>query len=121
MRRKEIGYVDMVVDTLEEGMTLVEEYKEKGLPRSIGLIGNAADIFPELVVRGVIPDVVTDQTPAHDVMMYVPSGLGLTAAEMMRKSDPKEYERRSMESMAHHGKALREFKGRGADVSDYGN
>jgi urocanate hydratase len=89
MRRKEIGYVDMVVDTLEEAMTLVEEYKEKGLPRSIGLIGNAADIYPELVVRGIIPDVVTDQTPAHDVLMYVPSGLGLTAAELMRKSDKR--------------------------------
>jgi len=121
MRRKEIGYVDMLVDTLEEAMTLVEEYKEKGLPRSIGLIGNAADIYPELVVRGVTPDVVTDQTPAHDVMMYVPSGLGLTAAEMMRKIDPKEYARRSMESMAHHVQAMLEFQRRGAEVFDYGN
>jgi urocanate hydratase len=73
-RRKEIGYVDMVVDSLEEAMTMVEEFKEKGIPRSIGLIGNAADIYPELALRGVIPDVVTDQTPAHDVLMYVPSG-----------------------------------------------
>ena len=121
MRRKEIGYVDVVVDTLEEAMTLVEEYKEKKLPRSIGLIGNAADIYPELVVRGVTPDVVTDQTPAHDVMMYVPSGLGLTAAEMMRKSDPQEYARRSMESMAHHVQAMLEFQRRGAEVFDYGN
>lgn len=121
MRRKEIGYVDMVVDTLEEAMTLVEEYKEKKLPRSIGLIGNAADIFGELVVRGVTPDVVTDQTPAHDVMMYVPSGLGVNAAEMMRKDDPKEYARRSMESMAHHVQAMLEFQRRGAEVFDYGN
>src|SRR5512139_291733 len=108
-RRQEIGYVDLVVDTLEEAMTLVEEYKEKRISKSIGLIGNAADIYPELVIRGVTPDVVTDQTPAHDVMMYVPSGLGLTAAEMMRKSDPKEYVRRSMESMAHHVQAMLEF------------
>ncbi|MBN2148843.1 MAG: urocanate hydratase [Anaerolineales bacterium] len=121
MRRKEIGYVDMVVDTLEEAMTLVEEYKDKKLPRSIGLIGNAADIYPELVVRGVTPDVVTDQTPAHDVMMYVPSGLGLSAAEMMRKSDPQEFARRSMESMAHHVQAMLEFQRRGAEVFDYGN
>ena len=121
MRRKEIGYVDTVVDTLEEAMTLVEEYKQKELPRSIGLIGNAADIYPELVVRGVTPDVVTDQTPAHDVMMYVPSGLSLTAAEMLRKSDPKEYERRSMESMARHVQAMLEFQRRGAEVFDYGN
>jgi urocanate hydratase len=121
MRRKEIGYVDTVVDTLEEAMTLVEEYKEKKLPRSIGLIGNAADIYPELVIRGVTPDVVTDQTPAHDVMMYVPSGLGLTTAEMMRKNDPNEYARRSMESMAHHVQAMLEFQRRGAEVFDYGN
>ena len=71
-RRQAIGYVDMVVDTLEEAMTLVEEAKEQGIPRSIGLVGNAADIYPELVLRGVIPDVVTDQTSAHDVMSYVP-------------------------------------------------
>src|SRR5512136_3336247 len=88
-RRHEIGYVDMVVDTLEEAMTLVEEYKEKQVPKSIGLIGNAADIYPELVIRGVIPDVVTDQTPAHDVTMYVPTGLNVEQAEALRKSDPK--------------------------------
>src|SRR5512136_2103105 len=80
-RRKEIGYVDVVVDTLEEAMTLVEEAKNKGIPRSIGLIANAADIYPELVIRGAIPDVVTDQTPAHDVSMYVPSGLSVAATE----------------------------------------
>src|SRR5512136_1924612 len=67
-RRLEMGYVDMVVDTLEEAMTLVEEYQHKELPKSIGLIGNAANIYTELVIRGVVPDVVTDQTPAHDVL-----------------------------------------------------
>jgi urocanate hydratase len=120
-RRQEIGYVDLVVDTLEEAMTLVEEYKEKQIPKSIGLIGNAADIYPELVVRGVIPDVVTDQTPAHDVLMYVPSGLSVVAAEEMRKSDPAEYERRSMASMAKHVKAMLAFRRAGAEVFDYGN
>jgi urocanate hydratase len=121
MRRKENGYVDTVVDTLEEAMTLVEEFQHKQLPRSIGLIGNAADIYSEMVIRGVTPDVVTDQTPAHDVMMYIPSGLGLTAAEMLRKSDPQEYARRSMESMARHVQAMLEFQRRGAEVFDYGN
>ncbi len=120
-RRQEIGYVDMVVDTLEEAMTLVEEFKEKKIPKSIGLIGNAADIYPELVIRGVIPDVVTDQTPAHDVLMYVPSGLGVVAAEQMRQSDPAEYERRSMQSMANHVKAMLAFQRAGAEVFDYGN
>jgi urocanate hydratase len=120
-RRREIGYVDLVVDTLEEAMTLVEEAKEQQVPRSIGLIGNAADIYPELVLRGVIPDVVTDQTPAHDVLMYVPSGLSVTAADEMRRSDPKEYEHRSMQSMARHVQAMLDFKKAGAEVFDYGN
>ena len=120
-RRHEIGYVDVVVDTLEEGMTLVDEARQQQVPRSIALIGNAADIYPELAMRGVIPDVVTDQTPAHDVLMYVPSSLSVVAAEEMRKSDPKEYEKRSMGSMARHVQAMLEFKRRGAEVFDYGN
>jgi urocanate hydratase len=120
-RRREIGYVDLVVDTLEEAMTLVEEAVEREIPRSIGLIGNAADIYPELVIRGVIPDVVTDQTPAHDVMMYIPSGLSIVAAEEMRKSGPGEYERRSMQSMAQHVQAMLDFQKAGAEVFDYGN
>ena len=120
-RRREMGYVDLVVDTLEEAMTLVDEYKAKQIPKSIGLIGNAADIYPELVIRGVIPDVVTDQTPAHDVLFYVPSGLSVTAAEALRSSDPAEYGRRSMQSMAKHVEAMLAFKRAGAEVFDYGN
>jgi urocanate hydratase len=120
-RRRELGYVDMVVDTLEEAMTLVDEARESGTPRSIGLVGNAAEIYPELVVRGVIPDVVTDQTPAHDVMMYVPAGLTNAAADEMRRADPQEYYRRSMQSMAKHIEAMLAFQQQGAEVFDYGN
>lgn len=120
-RRLEIGYVDTVVDNLEEAMTIVEECVAKGIPKSVGLIGNASDIYNELVIRGVTPDVVTDQTPAHDVLMYVPSGLSVTAAEELRRRDPKEYEKRSMESMARHVQAMLEFKRKGAEVFDYGN
>lgn len=120
-RRLEIGYVDTVVDTLEEAMTLVEECVKKEIPKSIGLIGNAADVYNELVIRKVIPDVVTDQTPAHDVLMYVPSGLSVSAAEELRRTNPKEYEKRSMESMAHHVQAMLEFQRQGAEVFDYGN
>jgi urocanate hydratase len=120
-RRLEMGYVDTVVDSLEEAMTLVEEYKDKQLPRSIGLIGNAADIYQELAMRGVIPDVVTDQTPAHDVLSYVPSGLSLAAADEMRKSNPKKYEELSMATMAKHVQAMLEFQKKGAEVFDYGN
>jgi urocanate hydratase len=102
-------------------MTLVEEYKHKELPKSIGLIGNAADIYTELVVRGVVPDVVTDQTPAHDVLMYVPAGLDVKEADLLRKNKPDEYHRRSMQSMAKHVQAMLEFKRHGAEVFDYGN
>ncbi len=120
-RRKQIGYVDVVVDTLEEAMTLVEEAKKDQKPLSIGLIGNAADIFPELVLRGVIPDVVTDQTPAHDVMNYVPSGLSIEEAAELRIANPKEYATRSVNSMSKHVEAMLEFQKRGAEVFDYGN
>jgi urocanate hydratase len=120
-RRLETGYVNMVVDTLEEAMTLVEEAKEKGQPKSIGLIGNAAEIYPQLVQHGVVPDVVTDQTPAHDVMSYVPAGLSVKEAEALRKSDPDEYKRRSLDSMSDHIRAMLEFQKRGSEVFDYGN
>ena len=120
-RRHEIGYVDMVVNELEEAMTLVEEARDQQIPRSIALIGNAAEIFPELVAHGVVPDVVTDQTPAHDVLYYVPAGLSVDAASEMRNSDPKEYERRSLQSMAGHVRAMLDFKHKGSEVFDYGN
>jgi urocanate hydratase len=120
-RRYEIGYVDVVVDTLEEAMTLVEEAVEQEIPKSIGMIGNAADIYPELVIRGVVPDVVTDQTPAHDVMMYIPSGLSVVAAQELRRNDHEEYDRRAMQSMARHVEAMLAFKNAGAEVFDYGN
>jgi len=120
-RRQEIGYIDDVVDTLEEAMTLVEDYTQRGIPRSIGLVANAADIYPELVLRGVTPDVVTDQTPAHDVLFYVPNGLSVAEADALRKQDAQEYERRSLQSMARHVEAMLEFQRRGAEVFDYGN
>jgi urocanate hydratase len=120
-RRLEIGYVDVVVDTLEEAMTLVQEAQQSEQPRSIGLIGNAAEIYPELATRGVIPDVVTDQTPAHDALMYVPAGLSVSEAEVLRHRDPQDYARRSMQSMALHVEAMLEFKRSGSEVFDYGN
>lgn len=120
-RRLESGYVDVVVDTLEEAMTMVEDYQKKELPKSIGLIGNAADIYAELALRGIVPDVVTDQTPAHDVLMYVPSGMDVSQADQLRISQPEEYHRRSMQSMARHVQAMLKFKRQGSEVFDYGN
>ena len=120
-RRLETKYVDVVVDDLEEAMTMVEEARSKRQPLSVGLIANAADVFPELVIRGVLPDVVTDQTPAHDPLSYVPHGMSLEAADVLRTQDPDEYTRRSMASMARHVQAMLEFQKKGAVVFDYGN
>ncbi len=120
-RRHRMGYVDTLVDTLEEAMTLVEEHRAAGKPVSIGLIGNAAEVYRELVIRQVTPDVVTDQTPAHEALMYVPSGLSVEAADALRKSDPARYRQRAMDSMAGHVEAMLAFQRRGAEVFDYGN
>ncbi len=120
-RREQIGYLDVVVDSLEEAMTLVEESLEKEEPKSIALVANAAEIYPELVLRGVIPDVVTDQTPAHDISMYIPAGLDLDQAAALRRSDPAEYSNKSVDSMSAHVRAMLEFKKQGAEVFDYGN
>ena len=120
-RRQQIGYVDLVVDSLEEAMTLVEESLQKKETKSIALVANAAEIYPELVARGVIPDVVTDQTPAHDISMYVPSGMSLEQADSLRKSDPGEYSQRSVRCMVAQVKAMLEFQKGGAEVFDYGN
>ncbi|MFZ5909234.1 MAG: urocanate hydratase [Chloroflexota bacterium] len=120
-RRRAIGYVDTVVDTLEEAMTLVEEAVAQQVPKSIGLIGNAADIYAELVARGVTPDVVTDQTSAHEALMYVPSGLSVAAADELRKSDPERYKKMARASMAKHVQAMLDFQRAGAEVFDYGN
>jgi urocanate hydratase len=120
-RRRAIGYVDTVVDTLEEAMTLVEEAKEQQVAKSIGLIGNAADVYAELVGRGVVPDVVTDQTSAHEALFYVPSGLSISAADELRKSDPGRYKAMAMDSMSKHVQAMLDFQRAGAEVFDYGN
>jgi urocanate hydratase len=120
-RRLEIGFVDVVVDTLEEAMTLVEGAVEDEEPKSIGLIGNAADVYPELVLRNVIPDVVTDQTPAHDIYSYVPTGVSVGEADVLRQDDPEEYARRSVASMVKHVEAMLTFQQRGSEVFDYGN
>ena len=120
-RRLETAYVDVVVDDLEEAMTLVEEALSREEPKSIGLIANAADVYPELVIRGVVPDMVTDQTPAHDPRSYIPQGLSVEEAQRLWDKDPQEYTRRSVESMGRHVQAMLDFQKQGAVVFDYGN
>ena len=121
MRRLDHGYVEYVVNEIEEAMTLVEEALEQEKPRSIGLIGNAADIFPEMALRGVTPDIVTDQTPAHDVSSYIPHGYSLEEAVQLREQDPETYAQQSLQSMARHVEAMLVFQRNGAEVFDYGN
>jgi urocanate hydratase len=120
-RRREIGYVDTVVNDLDEALALVRQHTADETAFSIGLVGNAAEIYPELVARGILPDVVTDQTPAHDVLSYVPAGVSVSQAEALRKNDPAEYQRQSLDSMARHVQAMLAFQQRGAEVFDYGN
>lgn len=120
-RRLETAYVDVVVDDLEEAMTVVEQALSRGEAKSIGLIANAADVYPELVIRGVVPDLVTDQTPAHDPRSYVPQGLSVEEAQRLWDKDPEEYTRRSVESMGRHVQAMLDFQKQGAIVFDYGN
>ncbi len=121
-RRLETGYCDEMASTLDEALNQVREACSQGQPLSIGLIGNAAEVFPELVRRNIIPDLVTDQTSAHDALNgYIPAGLTEEEAEELRKRDPQEYVRRSMKSMVIHVQAMLELQKRGAVVFDYGN
>ncbi|WP_322800680.1 urocanate hydratase [Thermoflexus sp.] len=120
-RRLEHGFLDEIVEDLDEALRRVEEYRKAGQARSIGLLGNAAEVFPELARRGILPDVVTDQTPAHDPLMYIPKGLSVFEAEELRAKDPQTYIRRAKESMAIHVEAMLAFHRAGAVVFDYGN
>jgi urocanate hydratase len=121
-RRLETGYCDEIASTLDEALNQVREACNLGLPLSIGLIGNAAEVYPELVRRGITPDLVTDQTSAHDALSgYIPAGLTLQQAEELRQQDPQAYVQRSMRSMVTHVQAMLEMQKRGAIVFDYGN
>src|SRR5258708_7894936 len=111
----------MVTD-LDEARRGATEYGAKGMARSIGLVGNAAEVYPEIVRRNVRLELVTDQTSAHDALNgYVPAGLSLEAAAELRVRDPQEYERRALASMAEHVRAMLDLDEAGAVVFDYGN
>jgi len=121
-RRLATRYLDEATASLEEALARAAQYQRDGVARSIGLEGNAAEILPALVARGLTPDVLTDQTSAHDALVgYVPVGLSLAEAAALRESDPADYVRRSMASMATHVRAMRTLQDRGAVTFDYGN
>ena len=121
-RRMETKYVDIMVDNLDEALTLALEAKENGAALSIALLGNAADVLPEFVRRGIVPDVLTDQTSAHDELNgYVPHGLPYEEALRLRQEDPDDYIKRAYESMSVHVQAMLELQEMGAKTFDYGN
>jgi urocanate hydratase len=121
-KRLATQYLDRSTRDLEEALSWIAEATGSGMPRSVGLVGNAAEVLPELVRRGVVPDVLTDQTSAHDTLNgYVPAGLSLAAAADLRASDPTAYVRRSVASIVTHVRAMLELQRRGAVTFDYGN
>ena len=121
-RRIKTGYLEFLIDSLDEALKLMEEAKEKRIPRSIGVVMNAVDLYTGLLKRGIIPDVVTDQTSAHDELNgYVPSGIPYEEALELRKENPEEYRKLAYESIVKHVEAMVEFKKKGSVVFDYGN
>ncbi|HFJ9439938.1 MULTISPECIES: urocanate hydratase [Bacillus cereus group] len=121
-RRIEKRYCDMYTESLEEALAVANKYKEKKEPISIGLLGNAAEILPELVKRNITPDLVTDQTSAHDPLNgYIPVGYTLEEAAKLREEDPERYVQLSKESMTKHVEAMLAMQAKGAITFDYGN
>lgn len=121
-RRLETRYLDESADSIDDALKRVEKARKEKKGLSIGLVGNAAEVHWELLKRGFAPDLVTDQTSAHDELNgYIPAGLSLEAAAQLRERDPKGYIKRSIESMGRHVEAMLEFQKRGAHVFDYGN
>ena len=121
-RRLATRYLDEATSNLDEALRTLDAWRRQGVARSIGLEGNAADVLPELVRRGMTPDVLTDQTSAHDALNgYVPAGISFAQATTLRERQPDEYVERSMQSMARHVEAMLTLQSRGAVTFDYGN
>src|SRR5258706_934785 len=121
-RRLATKHLDEATDSLDDALTRVERCKRERVGRSVGLRANAADVLPALIERGVVPDVLTDQTSAHDALNgYVPNGMPLDEAVRLRERNPQDYIARSMAAMATHVRAMLDLKQRGAVTFDYSN
>jgi len=121
-RRLETRYLDERYDDIDEALARVEEARREQQPLSVGLLGNAAEVLPELLARGFLPDIVTDQTSAHDPLVgYIPAGFSVDGAEDLREVHPARYIDLARQSIVRHVQAMLEFKSRGAEVFDYGN
>ena len=119
-RKVDEGYCDRITDKIDEALEWVMDAKKKEIPLSVGLVGNAAEVHPELVRRDIIPDIVTDQTPAHDIYSYVPTG-ELSEVDNLRQKDRKEYRKRALDSVLMHTNAILKMQEEGAICFDYGN
>src|SRR5882724_3384924 len=121
-KRLKSGYCDKIAWSLDEALKLIDQARKQRKSLSVGLVGNCADVLPEIVKRGIVPDVLTDQTSAHDALNgYVPHGMSLPAALELRATDPAEYERRSVAAMVTHCQAMLDLQRAGAVTFDYGN
>ena len=121
-KRLRTGYCDRRASSIDEALRLINEARSKGEAVSVALVGNCADVLPELSRREIVPDLLTDQTSAHDALNgYVPNGMGLDEALALRRKDPEEYIRRSKNAMAEHVRAMLDLKRKGAVTFDYGN
>jgi urocanate hydratase len=121
-RRVDTRYCDRLETELDAALRLLEDARNRGRALSVGLVGNIAEVLPELVRRGVVPDLVTDQTSAHDLRVgYIPAGMTLLSADQARNAAPAEYESRVLDSMTAHVEAMLELKAKGSIVFDYGN
>ena len=121
-KRLKTGYCDFMVNTLDEALRILKNSVRKKENVSVGLVGNCADVIPELAERGVVPDILTDQTSAHDPLNgYVPDGMPLAEALELRKVDPKAYEEKSLDSIARHVEGMLRLQKMGSVTFDYGN
>jgi len=121
-KRVKTGYCEVMTTNLDEALDLALTARRQGIPKSIGLVGNAAEVHPEILKRGILPDLMTDQTSAHDALNgYVPAGMTLEQARDLRVKNPREYIHRAMDSMALHVQTMLDFQKRGIIVFDYGN
>jgi urocanate hydratase len=121
-KRLRTGYCDFMVNSLDEALRILKNAVRKKQNISVGLVGNCGDIIPELAERGVVPDILTDQTSAHDPLNgYVPSGMSLEEALALRKSDPKAYVERALDTMARHVEGMLKLQKMGSVTFDYGN
>ena len=120
-RRIDTAYLDTWTDDLDEALKMIEEAKKDGKPLSVGLLGNTGEVLPELIKRGIRPDIVTDQTSAHDIMSYIPMGMTINEARELKTRDPEDYKKRSIETMIKHMEVMVQYKRMGVTTFTYGN